>query len=219
MRELKTSITSTSVRLALSSGCRARHVHAVERMRHVDDAPLPLDLGDRLGEGQAARDALLEEQADDLALGGLDLFADDHPHAVALGQGERLEAAGDLVVVGHGDDVEPYLGGPLEDLLDGHGAVLGVVGVHVEVGEQLGLEVAAGRGALPQAPADDVAVELHDLVGDDVPAVAPHGREAARGAGVAQGRVAQQPPEAAARARALRGGTSRPSTPSRTTSR
>jgi hypothetical protein len=45
-------------------------------------------------------------------------------HAVTLGHGLGFETAGDLVVVGHRDDVEPHLGGALEDLLDTHRAVL-----------------------------------------------------------------------------------------------
>ena len=50
-------------------------VHAVERVRDVDEAALALDLGDRLRERQPARDLLLDEEADDLALvGGLDLL-------------------------------------------------------------------------------------------------------------------------------------------------
>ena len=50
-------------------------VHPVERVRDVDEAALALDLGDGLLQRQPARDLLLEEQADDLALvGGLDLL-------------------------------------------------------------------------------------------------------------------------------------------------
>ncbi len=164
----------------------------VERVRHVHDAALAFDLGDGLGEAHAGRDAFFQEEADDLALAGLDLFAHDDAHAVALGEGLRLEGAGDLVVIGDGQHVEAYLGRALKDLFDRHGAVLGVARVHVKVGEQLGLEVASRHRTAAQAPADDVAVELHDLVCDDVPAVAAHALETARGAGVAQRRVAQQ---------------------------
>ena len=45
-------------------------VQAVERVRDVDEAALALDLGDRLLQRQPARDLLLDEQADDLALVG-----------------------------------------------------------------------------------------------------------------------------------------------------
>ena len=82
-------------------------VHAVERVRHVDEPALAPDLGDRLLERQPARDLLLDEEADHLALvGGLDLLADDHLDAVLRGLGARVERAGDLVVVGHRDRAE-----------------------------------------------------------------------------------------------------------------
>ncbi len=55
-------------------------VHAVEGMGHVDQPALALDLGDRLREAQPAGDLPLDEQPDDLALGGLDLLPDDHLH-------------------------------------------------------------------------------------------------------------------------------------------
>ena len=61
-------------------------------MRHVDDAALLLDRGDRLGERHAPGDGPLQEQADDLALGALDLLPDDDAHAVAVGELARLEA-------------------------------------------------------------------------------------------------------------------------------
>ena len=60
-------------------------VQAVERVGDVDEAALALDLGDRLLQRQPARDLLLDEQPDDLALvGGLDLLADDHLDPVGL---------------------------------------------------------------------------------------------------------------------------------------
>ena len=73
-------------------------------MRDVDEPALAADLGDRLRQRHPARDLLLDEQADDLALvGGLDLLADDHLDAVLGGLGARVVGAGDLVVVGHRD--------------------------------------------------------------------------------------------------------------------
>ena len=107
-------------------------VHPVERVRHVDEPALALDLGDRLLQRHPARDLLVDEQADDLALvGRLDLLADDHLDPVGLGP--RLERAGDLVVIGDGDRAQaprPCLG---EQHLDRGRAVVGVVGVHVQV--------------------------------------------------------------------------------------
>ena len=107
-------------------------VHAVERVRDVDDAALALDLGDRLLQRQPARDQLSEEQADHLALvGGLDLLADDHLDPARLRL--RLERAGDHVVVGHGDRAEPARLRGRQQHLDRRRAVGRVVGVHVQV--------------------------------------------------------------------------------------
>ena len=109
-------------------------VHAVERVRHVDEPALALDLGDRLLEAHPARDLLLDEEADHLALRrGLDLLGDDHLDAVLLRLGARVERAGDLVVVGHRDRAEALLARGGEQHVDRRGAVVGVVGVHVQV--------------------------------------------------------------------------------------
>ena len=67
-------------------------VHAVERVGHVDEPALALDLGDGLGKAQSPGDLLLDEQADHLALARrLDLLADDHLHAEVrrLGAGRQ----------------------------------------------------------------------------------------------------------------------------------
>ena len=79
-------------------------VQPVERMRHVDEAALAADLGDRLRHRHPALDLLGEEEADHLALlGGLDLLGDDHLDPDLVGDLARLERAGDLVVVGDRD--------------------------------------------------------------------------------------------------------------------
>ena len=109
-------------------------VHAVERVRDVDDPALAADLGDRLLQRHPARDLLLDEEADDLALvGGLDLLADDHLDAVLGGLRARVERAGDLVVVGDRDRAEADVAGGREQHVDRRRAVVGVVGVHVQV--------------------------------------------------------------------------------------
>src|SRR5665648_796575 len=71
-------------------------------------------------------------------------------YSVAVGDLARLEAAGGAVVVGDGHDVEPDLAGPLEDVGHRHHAVLAVVRVDVEVGEQLALLATAARQRLPR---------------------------------------------------------------------
>ena len=79
------------------------------------------------------RDGLLREEPDDLALGRLDLFGHDD-EGVALrrvpGPGRPL----DLVVVGDGERPQADLPGGGQDRLHGAGAVLGEVGVDVQVG-------------------------------------------------------------------------------------
>ena len=58
-------MSSTIVEQVLVVGDR---VQAVERVRHVDEPALALDLGDRLRQRHPARDLLLDEEADHLAL-------------------------------------------------------------------------------------------------------------------------------------------------------
>ena len=100
-------------------------VQPVERMRHVDQAALAADLGDRLRHRHPALDLLLEEEPDHLALvGGLHLLGDDHlDPADPLGDLARLERAGDLVVVGDRDRAEAALLRRLQQDLDGRRAV------------------------------------------------------------------------------------------------
>ena len=134
IRGLKISIASTSSTTPQQVLVVGDGVQPVERVRHVDEPALALDLGDRLLERHPARDLLLDEEADDLALvGGLDLLADDHLDAVLGGLGARLERAGDLVVVGHRDRPEAALAGGREQHVDRRHAVVRVVGVHVQV--------------------------------------------------------------------------------------
>ena len=78
-----------------------RHrVHAVERVRDVDEPALPPDLGDRLRERHPALDLLLEEEADHLALvRGLHLLGDDDLDPDLVGDLAGLESPRDLVVV------------------------------------------------------------------------------------------------------------------------
>ena len=124
----------------------------------------------------AAGDRALEEETDDLALAALDLLPDDDAHAVAVGQLSRLQAAGRAVVVGDGDDVEAHLAGALEDVGHGHHAVLAVVRVDVEVGEELALLAAAARQRVPP-PARHLVVDVQDLAGHALPVVAARGAE------------------------------------------
>jgi len=59
-------------------------MHPVEGVGEVDEAALRPNGGDRVGEREAARDLLLEEEADHLALAvGLHLLAGDHGQAAA----------------------------------------------------------------------------------------------------------------------------------------
>ena len=70
----------------------------VEGVRHVDQAALLLDARDRFARREAARDVLLQEEADDLALLGKDLLAHDNGERSPL---LEREGAVDFVVVGN----------------------------------------------------------------------------------------------------------------------
>jgi hypothetical protein len=158
----------------------------------VDEPALALDLGDRLLERHAAWDLLLDEEADHLALvGGLDLLPDDHLDPVLGGLGARLVGAGDLVVVGHRDGAQAPLAGGGEEHVDRRDAVVGVVGVHVQVdlderppGEPL-VDLARDPDGRPAA-GRQLAVDLLDLVGHALP------REIGPGGHTCGARVARQ---------------------------
>ena len=134
MRGLKISSASMSPTMVEQVLVVGHRVQAVEGVRYVDEAALALDLGDRLGQRQPARDQLLDEQADHLALlGRLDLLGDDHLDAVLGRLGLRVERSRDLVVIRDGDRAEPAVAGGGEQHLDRRRAVVRVVGVHVQV--------------------------------------------------------------------------------------
>src|SRR6185437_6549106 len=109
----------------------------VVRVLQVDEPALGADPLCGLDRGQAGRHRRLQEEADQLAVAGVDLLPDDDREARPLAQ---LEGAGDRVVVGDRDDVDEARG--VRPLVVGRPdlGVVGAVGVVVEV-EQL----AAGR--------------------------------------------------------------------------
>src|SRR5688572_11278491 len=78
---------------------------AAEWVRYRDETALIVDTRDRLFRGQAARDLLLEEETDDLAVPAADFLTHDHPKAV--GQLAEPQRALDRVVIGRADDVQP----------------------------------------------------------------------------------------------------------------
>src|SRR3954453_10204059 len=86
-------------------------MEAVEWMWYVDKATLRGELRDGLGHRHPARDLLLEEQPDHLALlGRLDLLRDDHLGVAGLPRQRRCsERARDLVVGGDRDRGQPPL--------------------------------------------------------------------------------------------------------------
>ena len=122
----------------LEQGARGRRVEAIERVRHVDEAALGADALERLGERQAARDLLVQEQPDDLAvLGGLDLGADDDVQRQAALDRARasLDAARDRVVIGDRERAEPCRERRVEQFVDRRRAIPRVRAVHVQVGQ------------------------------------------------------------------------------------
>ena len=147
-------------------------MQAIERMGDVHEPALALDLGDRLLERHPAGDLLLDEQADHLALVcGLDLLGDDHLDPVGLLA--RLERARNLVVVGDRDRAEAPCASLGQQYLDRRGAVVGVVGVHVQIdvdqrpcGE---LASQPRAGAVVVTARDEPVRRALELVGDPRP--------------------------------------------------
>ena len=136
----------------LEQRARGRRVEAVERVRHVDEAALRADALERLGERQAARDLLVQEQPDDLAVGGgLDLRADDDvQRQAALDRARaRLDAARDRVVIGDRERAEARCERRVEQLVDRRRAIPRVPAVHVQVGQHAA--GACAHGVTPSA--------------------------------------------------------------------
>ena len=94
-------------------------------MGEVDDPALGADRVDRLAERHPARDLLVEEEPDHLALVvGLHLLARDHDEVAAACELDRLEGAAEDVVVGDRDRAEALRLGVVEQLLDRDRAVV-----------------------------------------------------------------------------------------------
>src|SRR6266550_955092 len=84
---------------------------AAERVRDVRESALLVDQVDALIGGETGRDPLLEVEADELAVGGRDLFSDDHVKTgVHLA---KAESTLDRVVVGDADRAELRLASEL----------------------------------------------------------------------------------------------------------
>src|SRR6185436_6483038 len=127
------------VRVLVQQHGGGRRVEMVEGMRDVDEAALSADALDRLGERQAARHLLVEEEPDDLTVArSLDLRADDDVQWQATLDRTRagLGAAGYRVVISDGDRAEARCEGGVEQLVDGRRAIPRVLAVHVQVGQQ-----------------------------------------------------------------------------------
>ena len=130
-------------------------MHAIEWVGEIDEAALLADRGDRVGEGHAARDLLLQEEADDLALVvRLHLLARNDDQLAAARDLDGLERAAEDVVIGDRDATEPDRLGVVDELLRGDRAVVRPVGVHVEVdrdpvavGKRVDVGPAAEHGA------------------------------------------------------------------------
>ena len=151
-------------------------------MGHVDDAALGADRGDRLRHRHAARDLLLEEEADHLALfGGHHLLGDDHLDVAHLRRdAARLQRPGYLVVVGDRDRPEAAVAGGLEQDLDRRRAIGRVIGVHVQVDlDQRATGDAPpcpGVAARVVAAGDEPPVDHLEAIGDRRPVALAAGR-------------------------------------------
>src|SRR5260370_20386552 len=110
-------------------GSKVRSV-AVEWMRYVSQAAhLVHEVHHMLGL-LVRRKASRNEQADDFALEGLGLFADDRE---LTGDARQLERAFDGVVIGQRNALEPAFRAPFDQLIERCPAVVRVTRVKVEV--------------------------------------------------------------------------------------
>ena len=111
-------------------------MHAVERVRDVDDALLLADRGQRVGERHTPRDLLAEEQPDHLTVAvGLDLLARDHDQLARSRGLDRLPCAAEDVVIGDRDRAEPLGLGVVDKRGRLDRAVVRPARVHVQVGD------------------------------------------------------------------------------------
>ena len=150
-------------------------VHAVERVGDVDEPALIADRGEGVGERHAARDLLLEEEPDHLALVvGLDLLARDDDEVAIAGELDRLERSAEHVVVGDRDAAEPDRLGVVDELLGRDRAVVRPVRVHVEVDRDpvAACERVDVLGRAEASLSRQPCVDGVELVGDGIEALA-----------------------------------------------
>ena len=115
-----------------------RRVEMVEGVRHRDETALGVDQVERLGERQAARHLLVQEEPDHLAVArGLDLGADDDVQRQAAldGARTRFDATRDRVVIGDRERAEAGGERRVEQFVDRRRAIPRVPAVHVQVGQ------------------------------------------------------------------------------------
>jgi hypothetical protein len=128
-------------------------------MWEVDDPVLLADRGDRVPHRHAPRDLVLEEEPDHLPGIALHLLAGDDDEWAVPRELDCLLRAREDVVVRDGDRSETLGLRVVEERLDGDGAVVRVLGVHMEVAEDeraVGEGIAArGRAAAAQNGAVD----------------------------------------------------------------
>ena len=170
-------------------------VHAVERMGEVDDSLLLADRGHRLRERHPARDLLVQEEPDHLALVvGLDLLAGDHDQLAPARLLGRLAGAAEDVVVGDRDRAEALRLGVVEQLVDLDRAVVRPGRVHVQVGEDPGA-VGERLAVAPPRPlaAAEAAVDPLELLRDGGEALRLGRRARLAALALAQLRVLGQP--------------------------
>lgn len=128
------------------SGLKARAAVRVEGVWYVHDPSLPSDGRDRRFRRQVCRYLLLEEEANDLTLGGSHFFANDDPNVAA---GRQLEGAADLVVVGDADGVEPRPPNGALQASQAEPRIFGPVGMTVHVKSHDGWASLSGTAPRP----------------------------------------------------------------------
>ena len=174
---MKTSRTSTSARWrcrVAGSGIACSRSKGCGRYTSPPCSRIAVD---RVSEGHAAGDLLLEEEADHLSLAvGLDLLAGYDDQLAAPCELDGLECPAEGVVVGDRDCSEPDLLRVVEELRDRDRAVVRPVRVHVQIdddpvpaGERI---VVLGAGVAAASLAGQARVEPVELRRDEVEALA-----------------------------------------------
>src|SRR5579884_18130 len=169
-------------------------MHAVERVREVDEAALRADRGNGVSERHATLDLLAQEEPDHLALiRRLDLLPGNDEQPAATGALDRLESTPEDVVVGDRDRAEALLLSVVEELLDADRAVVRPARMEVEIGDDPVALFEWRPRRVAAAARGDSLVDLLHPVGEDPGRLRARRREALPSAPREEGFVLDHP--------------------------